>query len=309
MAAAHAVAPIVDPLRLDSVILGDAATLRATVSDPDGNLVAATFLVSGPATRDMTHPGALGWPAAKSVGTVDITGSQACPQLAWRPPQIGSYTVWMRASDLSSTTTQAGAFETVTGRLVVPPTTIANGANKMFLYAGEIRTQENDTTPNVVVQSGGNLILWAGGRVVLKPGFRAFTGSSFWAAVDHNLNGYSDEEEEVDSDGDGMPDAWEVDQHLDPFNAADASLVDPATGLSHLQTYRSVRDNGDIDHNGLPDIWEMTWFGHIRVDPNADPDGDRASNLLEYRTGRDPTRGAVTDTTGAVDLEVYSPNR
>ena len=47
--------------------------------------------------------------------------------------------------------------------------------------------------------------------------------------------------------------------------------------------------NGDSDHNGLPDAWENQYFGHIGVDPQADPDGDGLTNLQEYQQGTDPT--------------------
>jgi Bacterial TSP3 repeat/Alpha/beta hydrolase of unknown function (DUF900) len=44
----------------------------------------------------------------------------------------------------------------------------------------------------------------------------------------------------------------------------------------------------DTDGNGLPDQWEITNFGHIGVDPNADPDGDGFTNLQEYQNGTNP---------------------
>jgi len=44
----------------------------------------------------------------------------------------------------------------------------------------------------------------------------------------------------------------------------------------------------DSDHNGLPDAWEWEFFGHIGVDPNADPDQDGMSNLQEYLAGTNP---------------------
>jgi hypothetical protein len=45
----------------------------------------------------------------------------------------------------------------------------------------------------------------------------------------------------------------------------------------------------DTDHNGLPDAWEYMFFGHIGVDPNADPDKDGESNLSEFHAGTNPT--------------------
>jgi len=48
----------------------------------------------------------------------------------------------------------------------------------------------------------------------------------------------------------------------------------------------------DSDGNGLPDAWEILHFGHIGVDPNADPDHDGATNLMEYLAGTDPNSSA-----------------
>ncbi len=56
----------------------------------------------------------------------------------------------------------------------------------------------------------------------------------------------------------------------------------------------------DTDHNGLPDDWELKYFGHIGVDPNADPDRDGLSNLEEFKNGTDPTK-ADTDGDGMSD--------
>jgi hypothetical protein len=49
-----------------------------------------------------------------------------------------------------------------------------------------------------------------------------------------------------------------------------------------------VIDPNDTDGNGLLDTWEMTHFGHLGVNPNADPDGDGLTNLQEYQNGTDP---------------------
>lgn len=44
----------------------------------------------------------------------------------------------------------------------------------------------------------------------------------------------------------------------------------------------------DTDGRGLPDRWQILYFGHLGVDPNADPDGDGLTNLEEYKMGTDP---------------------
>ena len=47
----------------------------------------------------------------------------------------------------------------------------------------------------------------------------------------------SEEKAAADSDGDGIPDAWEMRHHLDQHNPADATLIDSKTGYSHLEIY------------------------------------------------------------------------
>ncbi|NDV61073.1 hypothetical protein G0Q06_01275 [Puniceicoccales bacterium CK1056] len=46
--------------------------------------------------------------------------------------------------------------------------------------------------------------------------------------------------------------------------------------------------NADLDGNGLPDWWELENFGHIGVDPDDDPDKDRATNKMEMLAKTDP---------------------
>ena len=56
--------------------------------------------------------------------------------------------------------------------------------------------------------------------------------------------------------------------------------------------YPAAPAAADSDGNGLPDAWELLHFGHIGVDPNADPDHDGATNLMEYLAGTDPNSAA-----------------
>lgn len=59
------------------------------------------------------------------------------------------------------------------------------------------------------------------------------------------------------------------------------SSLGPAITVSTIAT--------DTDGRGLPDRWQRRYFGHLGVDPNADPDGDGLTNLQEYQQGTDPT--------------------
>ncbi len=54
--------------------------------------------------------------------------------------------------------------------------------------------------------------------------------------------------------------------------------------ITDYEAYQLLVDDGD--NNGLFDTWEMNYFGHTGNDPNADPDGDGLTNLLEseYQT-------------------------
>lgn len=72
----------------------------------------------------------------------------------------------------------------------------------------------------------------------------------------------------IDSDGDELPDWWEMENGFDP-------------------------NDPDENHNGV-------------LDGLDDTDGDGVNNVTEYRQGRNPRAGAVTDTEGVLDFRVYT---
>ncbi len=117
-----------------------------------------------------------------------------------------------------------------------------------------------------------------------------------------------------DADNDGMEDAWETTHGLNP--ALNDRNADPdADGLTNVQEYvlgtdpNHANTTSDLDGDGLLDSWEQQYFGGLAQSASADLDSDGVSNLTEYLTGRNPTKVELPDTTSAVNLRVYSPQR
>ncbi|MEO5715000.1 MAG: binary toxin-like calcium binding domain-containing protein [Luteolibacter sp.] len=119
-----------------------------------------------------------------------------------------------------------------------------------------------------------------------------------------------------DQDNDGMPDAWEATNGLNP--ALNDSAVDSdLDGLSNLAEYNAgwnprlsekvatlsaqsgvfLANTGaypggftrDTDSDGMPDWWEVSYSLNPAVkDGGLDPDFDGLTNLQEYLTGHQP---------------------
>ncbi|MGB1697953.1 MAG: binary toxin-like calcium binding domain-containing protein [Thermoplasmatota archaeon] len=137
-----------------------------------------------------------------------------------------------------------------------------------------------------------------------------------------------------DSDGDGLPDDWEIDQFGDittysggddpdadglnntgEFNAG-TNATNPDTDGDGITDGDEVDDGTDpldpndpgtggtdADGDGLDDAWEQTHFGNITAqDGTGDPDGDGLTNEQEETKGTDPNK-ADTDGDGFTDKE------
>ena len=94
----------------------------------------------------------------------------------------------------------------------------------------------------------------------------------------------------ADFDNDGVSNVFEVEEiGSDPFNSASVGA--------------------DTDNDGMPDWWESLYG----LDPNdpSDANGylvaDGVTNLIKYKTGRNPLVLALADTAGTLALKVHTP--
>lgn len=113
-----------------------------------------------------------------------------------------------------------------------------------------------------------------------------------------------------DADGDGLPDAYEVANGLNPNDPSDASLDLDGDGLTNLQEFQLGTNPrlADTDGDGIPDGVEVSGSNGFVTNPLlADTDGDGIRDGLEIQTGTDPTNPASFSLTGTVSTLQVTP--
>ncbi len=126
----------------------------------------------------------------------------------------------------------------------VGPVTVQSGQVYDYPEAG---FEENvETSGNVVIESGGDSIFYATDSISLLPGFHAKSGSLFKAMITSGSSPlvFSRQEEQTDTDQDGIFDAKEIHFGMNPNNAADAGEDWDFDGILNSSELQAFSDPG-----------------------------------------------------------------
>jgi len=104
-----------------------------------------------------------------------------------------------------------------------------------------------------------------------------------------------------DTDGDGLPDSWEIEKFGDLDETADADTDGDGYNNTLERKFDTDPNNADdppadadMDKDTLSDSWELTHFGSLDQTAEDDPDGDGLSNSEEEGGGTDPNIADVS---------------
>jgi hypothetical protein len=97
--------------------------------------------------------------------------------------------------------------------------------------------------------------------------------------------------EDFDTDQDGMPDLYEMENSLNLFNRDDANLDPDNDNLTNIMEFLNGTNinDPDTDDDGMPDDWEIRYgLDPLLYSKDNDADNDGRTDFEEYLDGTDP---------------------
>jgi peptidoglycan/xylan/chitin deacetylase (PgdA/CDA1 family) len=286
---------------------GCASTCTKPVSvnpSPDATIAASSSVCENSTANTASVPDAgAGATYTWTIGNGTIDSGQGTRSIGWSASATSPVTlgVTVTSGGCSSTGTRNVTVNPFPDATITAPDSVCATATSNIASvpdAGQGATY-SWTILNGAIQSGNGTrhINWSAGSV--SPVTLSVTvtadGCSSVGSKDVMI---SDPCSQIDTDGDGMPDWWEIAHGLDP-TLNDAELDPDGDGLTNLQEYRyfvpSIQEyqygtdphNPDTDGDGLTDGQEVDIYG---TDPrNPDSDIDSLSDGDEVNVyGTDP---------------------
>lgn len=237
----------------------------------------------------ITHSGQTGWILVPPNGVIKV-GDIPLGDISYPPENI-------IINSPSTTLTAIGADMQIQVGAVYPDGTAINVTPAT---EGTVYTTSN---PAIATVSPDGLVTSTGiGRALISVSNEAVL-SSLLLTMSDGLN--------PDIDGDGLPDAWELLNGLNPNDPIDALEDADQDGLSNLDEYNlgTEINIADTDGDGINDGEEVVagQDGFITNPLLADSDGDGINDNLEVMSGSDPTDAASVNLGGALDRIEISP--
>lgn len=282
-----------------------------------------TGAITGTATIVTNTSGGMTF-AGSGTGTTTVTGANTFTG----PVTVSGGRLAMSGAQGNAFTVNSGGSLTPHGPaalLSVPALTLANGSNATFELstANANNDQIEVTTPGTglnlgtatitLYEEGGTTAFTTLGTYTLFKYTTGFTGPVSGLSVANPVLGYTytfaatGSEITVnlasnDTDGDGLPNAWETANGLNPnsalgVNGAGGNLDgDFATNLEEFLAGTAANnpasDPLNVDNDGMLDSWEVANFGTAAArNGTGDYDGDLATDLAEFTGSTNPLSG------------------
>ena len=233
----------------------------------------------------------------------EITGSEAgvaYNDLAITEDDYDWYKIWLDQYDTvkvkieePAATNDIKLYLTLTPSIFDPDD--SNGTNNVEVYTGAELKYKSTYTYHYHQVVYAHTVMIPGEYYILAKG-RYTSSESDYTLTAYISNDGDGNETSVNQTlpiptGDGIPDAWEIENGLNPVDINDVNEDPDFDDLSSMQEYNinTLPQNDDSDSDGMKDGWEhYNTLNPLFDDASLDPDNDGMTNLEEFIADTNP---------------------